>query len=91
MNILKKIVGIVLLLLAGLFSLATLLNFIRSVAKIINKNDAYTSYEMGYTIGTFVGILIVLVLIFFMAKFGLKLISNKKEQLESVDEIGNSN
>lgn len=90
MHIFKKISGIFLLLLAALFSLATLLNFINAIAEVIARDKAYTSYELGYTMGTFAGLLIFSALIFFMARFGIKLLKAKKEELETADQIGKS-
>ena len=89
MDILKKIFGIFLLIVSAIFSLGTFLNFIREITLLIQRKEEFTSFEVGYTIGVFIGLIIISVLIYFMAKFGLKLVKIKKREIESIDDIGN--
>lgn len=89
MNIFKKIIGVLILVLAGIFSLGTFLNFITLIFEAITKQDSYTSYELGYTIGIFSGLILIAILLFYMWKFGFKLIKSKRDNIDSIEEIGN--
>lgn len=89
MNIFKKIIGVLILILAGIFSLGALLNFISLIFEAIIKEDSYTSYDLGYTIGIFSGLILIAILLFYMWKFGFKLIKSKRDHVDSIEEIGN--
>ncbi len=88
MNLLKKITGIFLVLLAGILSLVTLISAINATKESIEKIKESTSVGIGYAFGSLFGIIIIGVIIYFMFKMGLKLISKKKIEVESIDEIG---
>lgn len=88
MNILKKITGIFLLILAGILSLAALVSFINAITATIDTMGKSTSEGIGYAFGSLFGIVIIGIVIYFMIKIGLKLISKKKVEVESIDEIG---
>lgn len=88
MNILKKLAGILLLLFAGMLSLGTLMSLLNAITEIIKKSKESSVYTISYALGSLVGAAIIVVIIYFVSKLGLKLIKKKNIQVESIDEIG---
>ncbi len=83
----KKIIGFILIILATLFSLGSIKSLYETITVPIKKtgNEAYDSGQM---MGAWIFLAILYVLIFFMFKFGLKFIKNKKIGVESINDIG---
>ncbi|MCL9804955.1 hypothetical protein NAT51_05465 [Flavobacterium amniphilum] len=88
MRILKKITGILLLIIAGISGLAAFLVLIRETLSVIRKIDRYSAFDFGYSLGMFMGVLFFSTIAYFSAKYGLRLVQGKKEEKESIDDIG---
>ena len=86
----KKIVGILLITLAGLFTLGTLSSLFTTITVPAEKtgNEAY---DNGLVAGKWAFLVIISVIIFFMFKVGLKLVKKKTTNIESINEIGSEN
>lgn len=87
MNILKKIVGVLLLVIAGLLTLSTLYAFIDGIVRTIEKFKDSGAYGVGSAIGTIIASAFFIFIIIYITKKGLKLISNKNKT-DSIDDIG---
>jgi len=88
MDLLKKLAGIFLLLFAALLSLATIVSAFNSIIEIKEEINESTSEGLGYAFGSILVTVLFAAIIFFMAKFGMKLIRRKAVEVGSIDEIG---
>jgi|GEM_PF-5269086 len=88
MDLLKKLAGIFLLLFAALLSLATIVSAFNSIIDIKDEINKSTSEGLGYAFGSMLVTVLFVAIIFFMVKFGMKLIRRKTVEVESIDEIG---
>ena len=87
-TILKKILGVLFILVGGLLSLSLLMQ-IPSLFKRLADNGGANEFGIGYVVGSIMGVLIICALIFFLFKFGFKWLSNKKNpKIEAVSSIG---
>lgn len=79
MGILKKIIGVLLLLLGLILSIGILFTTIKL---IIDKAtlDFNSAYNIAHLIGNFIGLGMFIVIIFFLFKFGLSLLKIKKKK-----------
>lgn len=91
MNVLKKLAGIFLILFASILSLATLVSGFKSIGEGISETRKSGIYGLGYAAGSLFAIVLSIVLIFFMMKFGFKLIKNKTVVGEAINETGTDN
>ncbi len=78
MEILKKIIGVLLLLLGLILSIGTLLTFVKLIITLVTLEDNST-YEIARLIGNFIGFGLFIVIIYFLFKFGLKLTRTKNK------------
>ena len=87
MNILKKIVGIILMLFSALFFISALITFLKFIFQANTNADAY---NIGYIIGHIIGFIAFVIISYLILKFGLKLVKKKVEEIkaDSIDEIG---
>ncbi len=78
MEILKKIIGVLLLLLGLILSIGILFTTIKL---IIDKAtlDFNSAYNIAHLIGNFIGFGLFIVIIYFLFKFGLKLTRTKNK------------
>jgi hypothetical protein len=87
MKILKKIIGVLLLLLGLILSIGTLFTTIKLV---INKAtlDISSTYDVAHFVGNFIGLGTFIVIIYFLFKFGLKLTrtKNKPSLIDIIDD-----
>jgi hypothetical protein len=88
MTILKKVIGIVLLLLGGLISFSTLINLLKEIIIMVQMKEELSAYHIGYTIGIIIGLVFVSVIAYYLIKLGLKLLERKKEKADTIDDIG---
>lgn len=88
MTILKKVIGVVLLLLGGLISFSTLINLLKEIIIMVQMKEALSAYHIGYTIGIIIGLVFVSVIAYYLIQFGLKLLERKKEKADTIDDIG---
>lgn len=84
---LKKIAGIIIIILAALISLGLFSALFKLLTDPIKKtgNEAYDS---GQVVGQWVFLVILIVIIFFLFKFGVKLMNKKTTPDEFINEIG---
>ncbi|KAF2082237.1 hypothetical protein [Flavobacterium sharifuzzamanii] len=89
MIIIRKIAGFALIILAGLLSVGTLLNFISAVL-LKSPKEFQTSFSTGaaYLFAAILFTFLLVVLIRFMFKLGLKLLGKKQINNDSIEEIG---
>jgi uncharacterized membrane protein len=88
MNLLKKLAGISLLIIAAILSLAIVVTFVRSIADSIVEIKKSTSLGISYLLGCIIAIVIFVLITIFLFKKGLKLIKNPKQPEDSLDDIG---
>lgn len=88
MKILKIIGGILLLTAAAILSFATLVSFIKAIFDSIREIKEDLATGLGYAFGSAVVVFLMVLLIIFMTKKGLKLIRKKVEPQDSIDQIG---
>lgn len=90
MKIFKKIAGILLLLFAGLLTMALLVSSLNSIKDCSEKFQSSSTDGYAFLLGTLIAIGIFIAIIYFLVKFGLKLVRKKKiSAAELIDEIGN--
>jgi|LakMenEpi03Aug12_release.lakeMendotaPanAssembly.Ray.scaffolds.fasta_scaffold2898151_1 hypothetical protein len=87
MNVLRKIAGVLLLIIGGILLIGTLATIPNGISESIKKVKE-SSMGLAFAFGTLVGIAIFGILIFFSIKYGLKLIKKKSAEVDSIDEIG---
>lgn len=89
MNIFKKIIGVLLLIFAGLLSIATLAAFFNGIIDCSKKiMESSTTSGIAYSLGSLIALLFFVAIIYFTTKLGLKLIKKKPTEIVSIDEIG---
>jgi hypothetical protein len=88
MTILKKVIGVILLLLGGLISFSTLINLLKEIIIMVQMEEELSAYHIGYTIGIIIGLVFVSVIVYYLIKLGLKLLERKKEKADTIDDIG---
>jgi hypothetical protein len=88
MTIVKKIAGVLLLIFATLLSLGTLVSIFNGVNDSIREIKESTIMGISYAFGSLFGAAILISIIYFTAKLGLKLIRKKEVEVDSIDEIG---
>ncbi|WP_452602364.1 hypothetical protein [Pontimicrobium sp. MEBiC06410] len=86
--ILKKILGVLFILIGGFLSLSLLIQAPNTVINSLERKEV-SGYGMAYVFGIIIGFLIFLIPIYFLFKFGFKWVSNKKKsRIEDVGSIG---
>lgn len=88
MKILKKIAGILLIIGALILSLATLLSILRTIIDSTNEIKKSVSGGIGYLLGCLIVITLLVFLIYFMVKKGIKFLKKESLPEESIDDIG---
>lgn len=88
MQILKRILGALLLLLSIFLSFILLISGLKAVVKSIDVINRNVYEGIGYSIGSLLVIVLLFFLIRFMFKKSLKLISRKTAPKETIDDIG---
>lgn len=86
---LRKLSGILILFFAGLLTLSVLLTTLKIIIEPIQKTGDNAA-DSGQLVGKWTAIIIFAIIIFYLFKFGLKLIKNKPKT-ETIDDIGNEN
>lgn len=88
MRILKIISGVFLLLLSILLALSLLISTFNSVNRH-DKDIRVSSPEgFGYVLGTLIAFCVMGAGIYYLSKFSLKLIRNKRKKVSELEEIG---
>lgn len=77
--ILKKIAGIILILIGFILSVGLLFAILRSISKVIIQINKNTTYGVSYLIGTLIGVSICALITYLIINFGVKLIKSKKK------------
>jgi phosphotransferase system glucose/maltose/N-acetylglucosamine-specific IIC component len=88
METLKKISGYFLIIIAVLLSVSILATFPNSMSQSISKIKESGTVGIAYLIGNLVGDAILILIVVFIGKKGLKLCRNKSKNDKSIDEIG---
>ncbi|MBD3583993.1 hypothetical protein [Flavobacterium selenitireducens] len=88
MRVFKSISGILLLTLAALLSFGTIMGVFNAVSDIMQQPEGSEKRSIPYAIGTLLGFAIFVAIIYFLMKFGLKLLRKKADVKESLDDIG---
>ncbi|MBE8724235.1 hypothetical protein [Flavobacterium hungaricum] len=89
MNILKKIAGAILFVLAIILSIGTLLNFISAILiKSAKEFQKALAIGIGFLSATIVFTFLLVLLIRFMFKLSLRLLRNKQVDNDPLEEIG---
>ena len=89
MNILKKILGIIILLFTILLSCAFLYALTGTFLSMKRKIEAGESGVYGYVIGYILALCLSILVVYFLTRVSLKLLRNKKNSIiSSIDEIG---
>lgn len=88
MNIVKKMAGILLLLIAALLSLGTLMSIFGGINDSIKEIKKSTTMGISYAFGSLVGAIILVAILYYMIKLGLKLIKGKSPIIDSIEDIG---
>lgn len=87
--ILKKILGVLFILMGSVLSLALLAQIPMTIIRIKDVGDTSEGYGFGYVIGTIIGAILIAFMAFLLFKFGFKWVSNKKKsRIEDVGSIG---
>ncbi len=88
--ILKKVLGVIFILIGGFLSLGLLAQIPMTILRIKKVNSTSNDYGSGYIVGTIVGAILMALVAFFLFKFGFKWVSNKTKpkKIESIDSIG---
>jgi len=84
---LRKISGLLLIIIAGLLIMAGL-NSLYHIITVPIKRTGDAAYDSGQIIGRWLFMAILTLIIFFLLRFGLRLLKNKTK-IESIDDIGN--
>ena len=79
MEILKKIGGYLLMIVAILLSIAIIATSPTSIIKSIHQIQKDGAVGIGYFVGTMIVNILFVLIIFFLIKKGLKLIQNRKK------------
>lgn len=85
MNILRKILGVSLLIISLLLILATISSSIETISEAHKESGGE---RIGYILGCLIFGLLMVWLIFFMIKKGIQFLKNKAQN--SIEEIGQS-
>ncbi len=88
MEIVKKIIGVLLMAIAVLLSIGILFTLPNSIGHCISKFKEPGVYGFAYLAGTLVGDAIFILITVFCFKKGLKLIRSKIEPHNEINEIG---
>ena len=90
--ILKKIFGVLFILMGSVLSLALLAQIPMTILRIKDVGDTSEGYGFGYVIGTIIGAILIAFLAFLLFRFGIKWISNKTKpkKIEGINSIGKS-
>lgn len=88
MNILKKITGYFLILIAGLLSIGTFGTFFQVIIKSIVEIKTSLAEGLGYLFGSLLMLILFVLITIFIMKLGLKLIKAKAIPEDSIDDIG---
>ena len=88
MNILKKITGVLVLLIAALLSFGTLMSIFGGINDSIKEIKKSTTMGISYAFGSLVGAIILVAIIYYIIKLGLKLIKGKSPIIDSIEDIG---
>ncbi|MBE8723528.1 hypothetical protein [Flavobacterium hungaricum] len=88
MNILKKIVGVILLLLAVLLCFPAFYAFPIQFERCRKKFEDGFVGAPGGAIALITCFVLYVLITYFLVKFGLKLIRKKKSNYKAIDEIG---
>jgi len=89
MKILKAIAGIILILIGSILTLGTIVGipqYISDFSELSDPEPVDYAYRASYAIGTVIGLLIILTIIFFCFKFGIKLLRRKSVLTEENTE-----
>lgn len=89
MIIIKKIIGVVLFVLAVFLSIGTLINFISAILiKSAKEFRISTATGVGYLFATILLTFLLVLLIRFLFKLSLRLLRKKKILYDPIEEIG---
>ena len=88
MEILKKICGYLLIIIATLLLIAVVATLPDGFIKSINRIQESVYMGTGYFVGTLVASAIFILITIFIGKLGMKLIRSKSKNENSIDEIG---
>ena len=88
MNLLKKLAGIALIIIAAILSVAIVVTFLRSVLDCMIEIKKSTSLGISYLLGSMFAIVIFVIITIYLFKKGLKLIKNPRQREDSIDDIG---
>ena len=86
----KKTIGIILIIIAGLFSLLSL-GSLFTIMTVPIKKTGNEVYDNGYLVGTWAVFIFLLIATILLFLFGLKLVKKKRDNGSSIHEIGNEN
>lgn len=88
MNILKKLLGIITLLLTLFLSCGLIYAHKITFFKAKRKFEEENIGAPGYAIGFIITFCLSVIVIYFLTRLGLKLLRNKKISINPIDEIG---
>lgn len=92
MRIFKLISGILLLLLSILLSLVTLSATLKNSIENANEIQKTDAEQLGYITGIIIFFSLMVIVIYFLSKFSLKLIQNKpNKKIDEINQIGKQN
>lgn len=72
----RKLSGIVILFFAGILTLSVLYTTLKMIIEPAQKTGDNAA-DSGYLVGQWIAVIIFVIIIFYLFKFGLKLISSK--------------
>lgn len=85
MIVLKKIIGVLVIFIAGILFIATYGTLLQA---LINYIKALTNKDLHYLIAFAVIVFFLTIAIIYMIRFGLKLIKSQAVLEDSIDDIG---
>ena len=88
MNILKKLLGIIIILLTLFLSCGLIYVLKNTFLRTKRKFEIEEVGAPGYAIGFIITFCASVIVIYFLTRLSLKLMRNKKASINSIDEIG---
>jgi TRAP-type C4-dicarboxylate transport system permease small subunit len=85
MKILKKILGLFLILIAGLLSMITLGTLITAIKNVVKSP---THKDLPYLIAFIILVFFLALIVIYMIKLGLRLIKRETISEDSIEDIG---
>ncbi|UUF12775.1 MULTISPECIES: hypothetical protein [Flavobacterium] len=88
MTAVKKILGILLIIIGALLSLSLIVGILKALMQSIGVLGKSTYEGIGFLFGTFIMMVIFGIIIYFIFKYGFKFLKTKALPQDTIDDIG---